>query len=73
MTETKRCLSYPYVVDAYARVMEAWGKDDDLELASRMRQWCCRNVPNDDWLHDINYKFEFRHLEDAIRFRLTWL
>lgn len=72
MTDSERCFEFPHVVNAQATVLEAWREDKDTELIIGMRQWCRKNVGADDWLHDPSYRFEFRHLEDAVRFELTW-
>ena len=73
MTETQGHFSFPHVVNARDRIDEAWIRHRDIELERDMRLWCCRNVGIDDWLHDPNHRYEFRHIEDAVRFQLTWL
>ncbi len=73
MTEDQRCFGFPHVVDVQEMTLEAWREKRDTELVTEMRLWCCRNVNPKDWLHDPNHRYEFRHLEDAVRFRLTWL
>jgi hypothetical protein len=73
MTEIARAFSFPHAVNAQEKILEAWRENRDLELETDMRLWCIRNVDPNDWLHDPAHRYEFRSIEDAVRFQLTWL